>query len=116
MTRSLTDSLDSVVNARRDPMERLARLLATEQWVREAEREAALDAIIAGHSWTEIGALVGTSRQAAWERWGREESPRRGWTPVAGPGMKSPRPRRRTRADRLYGDPWSGPVTDEDDE
>ncbi|MGH3624269.1 MAG: hypothetical protein ACRDQ5_21195, partial [Sciscionella sp.] len=46
--------------------------------VEEAMRAAVEDAREAGHTWQEIGNVLGTSRQAAFQRFGRPVDPRTG--------------------------------------
>lgn len=53
----------------------------------EAELRQAVDAARrAGHTWQELGDLLGTSRQAAFQRFGRPIDPRTG-TPMADPAL-----------------------------
>ncbi|HET9140758.1 DUF3887 domain-containing protein [Actinophytocola sp.] len=53
----------------------------------EAELRAAVEsARSAGHTWQEIGDLLGTSRQAAFQRFGRALDPRTG-TPLGEPAL-----------------------------
>ena len=56
----------------------LAAVGAAVQKVRDAEatlRQAVDAARAAGHTWQEIGTLLGTSRQAAFQRFGRPMDP-----------------------------------------
>jgi len=46
--------------------------------VEEGLREAIQNARLAGHTWAEIGELLGTTRQAAFQRFGRPLDPRTG--------------------------------------
>ncbi|HMD24463.1 MAG TPA: hypothetical protein VKH61_10215, partial [Streptosporangiaceae bacterium] len=48
------------------------------QVVEEGLREAVQNAREAGHTWAEIGELLGTTRQAAFQRFGRPLDPRTG--------------------------------------
>jgi hypothetical protein len=75
--------VDSVLS---NPLAAVNEALRT---VRDAEvdlREAVEAARRAGHTWQEIGDLLGTSRQAAFQRFGRPIDPRTG-TPMTGPAL-----------------------------
>lgn len=41
------------------------------RWLDEREPEAVMSARLAGATWEQIGETVGTTRQGAWNRWGR---------------------------------------------
>ena len=67
-----------------DPLTAVGQALRT---VRDAEaglKEAVEAARRTGHTWQEIGDLLGTSRQAAFQRFGRPIDPRTG-TPMTEP-------------------------------
>jgi hypothetical protein len=66
-----------------DPLA-VARLASTfERYFDAVKTEAVKAARAAGHSWEEVAATLGTSRQSAWERYRRAEQMRDGyWWPV----------------------------------
>lgn len=68
-------TLDNVAGSRLDAVT-AAQLRA--QRAEEALRGAVEDARSAGHTWQEIGDVLGTSRQAAFQRFGRPLDPRTG--------------------------------------
>ena len=61
-----------------EPMRVLADATGLRAWTDAALAAAVDDARDAGHSWAEVGAVLGTSRQAAFQRFGRPRSPRTG--------------------------------------
>lgn len=69
---------DAVVVIGSSPLERVA---AAQRAVRDAE-EAVRAAVVAarshGYTWVDIGTVLGTSRQAAFQRFGRATDPRTG--------------------------------------
>ena len=70
-----------------DPLE-VAKLASTfERYFDAVNTEAVKAARKSGHSWEEVAATLGTSRQSAWERYRMAERSRSGrWWPVAFPG------------------------------
>ena len=54
-----------------DPMEVLASIASFQRYFRAIERQAIQAARAQGHSWREIGTVLGTSKQSVWERIGR---------------------------------------------
>lgn len=57
-----------------DPCRALDRLSATDElrnWLGETEVEAVIGARLARCTWAEIGAAIGISKAAAWNRWGQ---------------------------------------------
>jgi hypothetical protein len=97
MAQPLAGRLESLVNARSDPAERLARLVEVREWLDEAEL-ATVDACRdAGASWSAIGRILGIPRTSAHARYGE----RGGWrNPV------TPRKGRSPRASDLPFEPW----------
>ncbi len=61
-----------------------------ERYFQEVARHAAEVARAEGQSWQEIGAAVGISKQAAWERWRRPQEPVRARPPGLGDFPVSP--------------------------
>lgn len=51
---------------------RLGRLTKDEADIREAIRDAVAQCRELGLPWSQIGIMLGTSAQAAWERYGKE--------------------------------------------
>ena len=67
------DELDPAIHESRDAAH-FRRIIAARQQIAEAENElraAVRAAREAGDSWTVIGAALGTTRQAAYQRFGR---------------------------------------------
>jgi DNA invertase Pin-like site-specific DNA recombinase len=66
-----------------DPLE-VAKLASTfERYFDAVKTEAVKAARAAGHSWEEVSATLGTSRQSAWERYRSAERVRKSkWWPV----------------------------------
>ncbi|WP_119696073.1 hypothetical protein [Microbacterium halotolerans] len=67
------DQLDPAVTPARDATH-FRRIIAAQKAAREAEEElrtAVADARAAGDSWTVIGAALDTTRQAAYQRFGK---------------------------------------------
>jgi uncharacterized protein with PIN domain len=60
------------------PLEAVAVIRSLSRAVEEGMREAVQLARQAGHTWAEIGELLGTTRQAAFQRFGRPLDPRTG--------------------------------------
>ena len=60
------------------PLEAVAVIRSLSRVVEEGMREAVQLARQAGHTWAEIGELLGTTRQAAFQRFGRPLDPRTG--------------------------------------
>lgn len=56
-----------------EPIEVVRVAAMYERYFQEVQRQAALVAQAEGRSWEEIGAAVGTTRQAAWERFRRRD-------------------------------------------
>ncbi|MGO8863621.1 MAG: hypothetical protein ACLQRH_23090 [Acidimicrobiales bacterium] len=54
-----------------DPMEVLAAIASFQQYFKAIERQAIQAARAQGHSWQEIGTILGKSKQSVWERIGR---------------------------------------------
>jgi hypothetical protein len=69
-----------------DPLAAVGAALRTVRGAEAELREAVDAARRAGHTWQEIGDLLGTSRQAAFQRFGRPVDPSTG-TPLAGPRL-----------------------------
>ena len=61
-----------------EPMAAVAVIRSLARVVEEGLREAVQQAREAGHTWAEIGNLLGTTRQAAFQRFGRTLDPRTG--------------------------------------
>jgi hypothetical protein len=61
-----------------DPLEAIAVMRSLARLVEGGMREAVQLARQAGHTWAEIGDLLGTTRQAAFQRFGRPLDPRTG--------------------------------------
>lgn len=57
-----------------DLLDALGQLRLVELAVNQARRQIVAEARTAGHTWQEIGDTLGTSRQAAQERYGRTVS------------------------------------------
>jgi hypothetical protein len=53
-----------------DPLEELRNTWAFQRYLSALQERAVRSARADGHSWEEIAGAVGTSRQAAWQRWG----------------------------------------------
>ena len=60
------------------PLDAVAAIRSLAGVVEEGMREAVRQARQAGHTWAEIGELLGTTRQAAFQRFGRPIDPRTG--------------------------------------
>jgi hypothetical protein len=60
------------------PLDTVAVVRSAARVVEDGMREAVLLARQAGHTWAEIGELLGTTRQAAFQRFGRPLDPRTG--------------------------------------
>ncbi len=60
------------------PLDAVAMVLSFSRLVEDGLREAVQLARQAGHTWAEIGGLLGTTRQAAFQRFGRPLDPRTG--------------------------------------
>lgn len=60
----------------KDPRKRLEALDALRARLAQVERGAVLALKLAGATWSEIGALRGTTRQAAQQRYGAPQAPR----------------------------------------
>jgi hypothetical protein len=60
------------------PLEAVAMVRSLARVVEDGMREAVQQARQAGHTWAEIGELLGTTRQAAFQRFGRPLDPRTG--------------------------------------
>lgn len=58
---------------------RLGRLTKDEADIREAITEAVAECRTLGLSWAQIGLMLGTSREAAWQRYGREAKREAWW-------------------------------------
>jgi len=82
------------LKARTDPGDALFELRQVERATQAAIRALVEHGLAAGMSWQELGAALGTSRQAAHERYGSVPSPssRR---PGPGPSSRSSAPRSR---------------------
>lgn len=63
----VTDALRSVES----PLARLATVVQVRDHLDELEAESVAEARAAGATWSEVGATIGTTRQGAWNRWGR---------------------------------------------
>jgi Protein of unknown function (DUF3887) len=61
-----------------EPLDAVAVIRSLARVVEEGLREAVQQARQAGHTWAEIGDLLGTTRQAAFQRFGRPLDPRTG--------------------------------------
>ena len=73
------DTLDPGKTPARDAVH-FRRIIAAQKGVAAAEdelRQAVADARAAGESWTAIGAALGTTRQAAYQRFGGRQPGRR---------------------------------------
>jgi hypothetical protein len=66
-----------------EPLEAVEVIRSLAGLVEDGMREAVQQARQAGHTWAEIGDLLGTTRQAAFQRFGRPLDPRTGM-PMAG--------------------------------
>ncbi len=68
-----TEALEADLRARiaEDPLGALAAITELRQAIKEREREAVLRALET-HSWREVGEALGVSKQAAFQRFGRE--------------------------------------------
>jgi len=72
-------ALDGVpADAALAPMEAVQVVRSLARLVEEGLREAVQNARRAGDTWAEIGELLGTTRQAAFQRFGRPLDPRTG--------------------------------------
>jgi Protein of unknown function (DUF3887) len=60
------------------PLDTVAVVRSAARVVEDGMREAVQNARQAGHTWAEIGELLGTTRQAAFQRFGRPLDPRTG--------------------------------------
>jgi hypothetical protein len=56
-----------------DPLEGVRECCRLATAVEKALREEVRLARQAGHSWAEIGRILGVTKQAAWERFGKED-------------------------------------------
>ena len=56
-----------------DPLEALRSLVELERTIQAARESAVELARFSGESWAAIGAALGMSKQAAWERYGRPD-------------------------------------------
>jgi hypothetical protein len=65
-----------------DPLQAVAAIRSLAYVVEAGMREAVQQARQAGHTWAELGDLLGTTRQAAFQRFGRPLAPRTG-VPIA---------------------------------
>jgi len=65
------------------PLQTVTVVRSLARVVEDGLREAVQQARRAGHTWAEIGELLGTTRQAAFQRFGRPLDPRTG-TPMSG--------------------------------
>jgi len=52
-----------------DPLEELRNTWAFQRYLNGLQERAVRAAREAGHSWEEIARSIGTTRQAAWQRW-----------------------------------------------
>ena len=76
-------ALDGVPSAATlTPLETVAVVRSLARAVEDGMREAVQQARRAGHTWAELGELLGTTRQAAFQRFGRPLDPRTG-TPMS---------------------------------
>jgi hypothetical protein len=55
----------------RQPLESIAKLCRESTRIEKALTESVLSARGRGHSWTEIGRALGTTKQGAWRRFAR---------------------------------------------
>ena len=78
-----------------DPLAALSAIAALRRAVHDREREAVFRAL-ESHSWREVGEALGVSKQAAFQRFGRE------WVQVAHATLP-PSSLKRTIKDRLTG-------------
>jgi hypothetical protein len=62
-------AMDRVLFRAGDPLKALGDVRTVRAYLDEREVEFVKWARQQGKSWTEIAAVVGTSRQSAWERW-----------------------------------------------
>jgi hypothetical protein len=90
-----TSALDAELRQRiaDDPLAALAAITALRGAIRDRERDAVFRALET-HSWREVGEALGVSKQAAFQRFGRE------WVQVAHATLP-PSALRRTIKDRL---------------
>lgn len=72
------DYLDAVQSGGSSPLDSVVRAREHARGAEEALRLAVEQARDAGHTWQEIGDILGTSRQAAFQRFGRPIDPRTG--------------------------------------
>jgi hypothetical protein len=95
------------------PLEAIAAVREVAQAVEESLRAAVERARAAGHTWAEVGQVLGTTRQAAFQRFGRPTDPR------TGRPMPEPRPDAADRAVALFADlvacRWSAVCRDFDE-
>jgi hypothetical protein len=52
-------------------LDRLTAIEALRAWLDDQEKEAAIGARLSRCTWNEMGAAIGATRQAAWNRWGQ---------------------------------------------
>ena len=71
-------AVDGVPAATLTPLETVAVVRSLARVVEDGMREAVRQARQAGHTWAELGELLGTTRQAAFQRFGRPLDPRTG--------------------------------------
>ena len=69
---------DVPADAELAPLDAIAVIRSLARIVEDGMREAVQSARRAGHTWAEIGELLGTTRQAAFQRFGRPLDPRTG--------------------------------------
>jgi hypothetical protein len=103
--RLATSPRQTIVDNMPEPPSALAAIGQAQALARSAEEELAMSVAQAresGHTWAEIGQVLGTSRQAAFQRFGRPTDPRTGqpMAPVV-PGA-------RELAGQLFGDLAAG--------
>jgi Protein of unknown function (DUF3887) len=70
--------VDVPPDAALSPLQAVAVIRSLAKTVEDGMREAVQQARQAGHTWAEIGDLLGTTRQAAFQRFGRPIDPRTG--------------------------------------
>ncbi len=78
LLRHAGEFADRVAVPDAEPMDVLADATGLRASTDAALAAAVDDARDAGHSWAEVGVVLGTSRQAAFQRFGRPRSPRTG--------------------------------------
>lgn len=70
------------------PLERIRATRARREHLASLEEEAVRAARGAGHSWEEVATALGTSRQAAWQRWRRPSSKKPAPEPALEPAQE----------------------------